>query len=316
MANNQSPASLDDLAIFLSVVEARGFRAASKQLGLSPSTVSERIADIERKLGVALFSRTTRSVMPTEAGRKLAVRLGPLFAEARSALQDVANAEAEVRGQLRLNATGAVMVDILPPLIERFLEAHPKVRVEIVVEDRLIDIVAAGCDAGIRYGEHLAKDVIAVPIGPAVQHLAYGASPGYLAARGSPLHPRDLSNHEAIRLRFSSGALVEWEFEQGEESITLDPIGRLIIGVDAPAAAIAAARAGLGVVGTFGNWLGPCFDDGSLVPVLEDWWPAFDGPRLYFPNRLIPAPLRALLDFIAAERRRSRSDQIAKAPRT
>lgn len=307
MANNQPLANLDDLGIFLAVAEARGFRAASKQLGLSPSTVSERIAELERGLGVALFTRTTRSVMPTGAGRMLADRLTPLFAEARFALQDVANSEAEVRGQLRLNATGAVMVDILPPLIERFLVIHPHVRAEIVVEDRLVDIVAAGCDAGIRYGEHLAKDVIAVPIGPACQSLAYAASPSYLSSRTKPCHPRDLSDHEAIRLRFSSGTLVEWDFERDDEAITLDPVGRLIIGVDAAPAAIAAARAGLGVVGTFRNWLEPYFEDASLVPVLEDWWPVFDGPRLYYPNRLVPAALRALIDFIADDRRRSRS---------
>lgn len=302
MANNQEVTSLDNLRVLLSVVEARGFRAASKQLGISPSSVSDKIAEIERQLGVPLLTRTTRSVMPTEAGSALAARLAPLLAEARAALQDAANSQAEVRGLLKLNVTGAVMVDILPPLIDRFLTLHPHVRVEIVVEDRLVDIVAAGCDAGIRYGEHLAKDMIAVPIGPPIQGLAYAASPSYLARNATPLGPRDLLAHDAIRLRFSTGALVAWEFERGPEVITIDPPGRLIIGVDAAPAAIAAACAGHGIIGTFKNWLDPHIQNGSLQPVLPEWWPSFEGPSLYFSRRFVPAPLRALIDFIAVER--------------
>ncbi len=303
MPNNMEAARLDSLHIFLAVADARGFRAASKQLGLSPSTVSEKIADLERQLGAPLLTRTTRSVVPTEAGRALAARIAPLLAEARAALQDAANSQADVRGLLRLNVTGAVMVDILPPLLDRFLNLHPHVRVEIVVEDRLVDIVAAGCDAGIRYGEHLAKDMIAVPIGPREQALAYAAAPAYLARRPAPNDPKDLVGHDAIRLRFSSGALVEWEFEQAQESFSINLPGKLIIGVDAAPAAIDAARAGHGIVGTFRNWLDPHFDDGSLVPVLPQWWPVFEGPSLYFSRRFVPAPLRAFIDMIASTRR-------------
>ncbi|WP_426255671.1 LysR substrate-binding domain-containing protein [Sphingomonas sp. DC2300-3] len=302
MANNLEATSFDNLKVFLSVVEARGFRAAAKQLGLSPSTVSEKIVEIEQQLGVPLLTRTTRSVMPTEAGSALAARLTPLLAEARAALQDAANSQTEVRGLLKLNVTGAVMVDILPPLIDRFLTLHPHVRIEVVVEDRLVDIVAAGCDAGVRYGEHLAKDMIAVPIGPSIQGLAYAASPSYLKRGATPVRPQDLLAQDAIRLRFSSGALVAWEFERGPEAITIDPPGRLIIGVDAAHAAIAAACAGHGIIGTFKNWLHPHIQNGSLCPVLPEWWPSFEGPRLYFSRRFVPAPLRALIDFIAMER--------------
>ena len=301
MANNNDP-SFDDLAIFLAVCSAGGFRSAATALGLSPSRVSDTITRIEQQLGVPLLSRTTRSMMPTQAGRALAERLSPLLFAARAAVQDVSSADQEVRGLLKLNVTGAVMVDILPPLIDRFLQRHPDVRVEIVVEDRLVEITAAGCDAGIRYGEHLAQDMIAVPIGPASQQLALAASPDYLARRGMPQHPRDVLQHACIRMRFSSGALTDWTFQDKGEPITLDPPSHLIIGVDAAAAAIGFACQGHGLVCTFRNWLEPDLAQGRLQPVLPDWWLQFDGPRLYFPSRRMTAPLRAFLDLLRDDR--------------
>lgn len=302
MANNNDP-SLDDLSIFLTVCRSGGFRSAARQLGLSPSHVSETITRIETRLGVPLLARTTRSVMPTQAGRALAERIAPLFADVQAALHDVTSPDQEVRGLLKLNVTGAVMVDILPPLIDRFLLRHPAVRVEIEVEDRLVDITAAGCDAGIRYGEHLAQDMIAVPIGPAFQQLALAAAPDYLARRGMPAHPRELLEHDCVRMRFSSGALTAWTFEKEGETITLDPAGRLVVGVDAAAAAIGFACAGHGLVCTFRNWLDADLAGGRLQPVLPDWWLQFDGPQLYFSSRRMPAPLRAFVDMLAEERR-------------
>ena len=305
MANNDERLGLDDLAVFLAVLETGGFRAAAKRLSLSPSSVSEKMALLEARLGAPLLIRTTRSVNATEAGRALADRLSPLLAETRAALRDAASSPHTVRGLLKLNVTGAVMVDILPPLIDRFVETHPEVRVEIMVEDRLVDSTAAGCDAGIRYGEHLAQDMIAVPIGPRHQRFALAASPAYVGARGIPHHPRDLLDHDCIRLRFSSGALVEWDFERGDETVAVDPAGRLIVGVDAAAAAIDFARGGRGIIGTFENWLDPHLRSGELVPVLPEWWPRFEGPRLYFPKRFMPAPLRAFVDLVERERHSS-----------
>ncbi|MDQ2821195.1 MAG: LysR family transcriptional regulator [Pseudomonadota bacterium] len=299
---NKSDPTFDDLAIFLAVCSAGGFRTAARQLGLSPSHVSETITRIEIQLGVPLLARTTRSVTPTEAGRALADRLMPLFAETRAALDDVSLPGAAVRGRLKLNVTGAVMVDILPPLIDRFILRHPAVRIEIEVEDRLVDITAAGCDAGIRYGEHLAQDVIAVPIGPRRQTLALAAAPDYLARRGLPTHPREVVQHDCVRMRFSSGALTAWMFEKNGEALTLDPPGRLVVGVDAAPAAIGFAAAGHGLVCTFKNWLDADFASGRLMPVLLDWWPQFDGPQLYFTSRRMTAPLRAFVDMIAEER--------------
>ncbi|WGS54153.1 LysR family transcriptional regulator [Paraburkholderia sp. D15] len=302
MSNNPNDESgLNLLTVFLAVVEAGGFRAAAQRLRLSPSTVSERIAQLEAQLGVPLLIRTTRSVMPTETGRALAGRVAPLLAETRAALHDAASSQQVVRGLLKINVTGAVMVDILPPIIDRFLQAHPEVRVEIMVDDRLVDIVAAGCDAGIRYGEHLAQDTIAVPIGPRSQRIAWAAAPGYLAARGIPRHPDDLLSHDCIRLRFSSGALVEWRFKRGDEAVRIDSPGRLIVGVDGAAAAIEFACGGRGVIGTFENWLAPHLESGALEPVLQEWWHAFEGPQLYFSSRFVSAPLRAFIELIREE---------------
>ncbi|MBD2751178.1 LysR family transcriptional regulator [Microvirga sp. BT688] len=301
MANNDDAPSYDDLAIFLNICEMGGFRSTAKRLGLSPSSVSEKISRLEQQLGVPLLTRTTRSVAPTDAGQALAARLSPLFAGARVALQDAASSHLEVRGLLRLNVTGAVMTDILPPLMNAFLERHPGVRIECVVEDRLVDAIAAGCDAGIRYGEHLAQDMIAIPIGPRWQWTALAAAPSYLASRGTPEYPHDLLTHDCIRLRFSSGAFVDWEFEKDGRVITVDPVGRLIIGVEAAGAAVDLARSGRGLVYTFENWLAPHFATGALVPVLSEWRARFEGPQLYFSRRFMPAPLRAFVDFISTE---------------
>lgn len=299
MNNNRDP-SLDDLAVFLAVCEAAGFRAAAKRLGLSASSVSDTITRVEAQLGVPLLTRSTRSVMPTEAGRELAARIAPLFAETRAALHDVASSGSEVRGLLKLNVAGAVMVDILPPLIDRFLILHPAVRVELVVENRLVDAIASGCVAGIRYGEHLAQDMIAVPIGPPFQQLALAAAPSYLRSRGHPAHPGELVNHDCIRMQFPSRALAAWVFERAGVVVTVDPPARLIVGVGAAAAAIGFARSGHGLIFTFRNWLEPSLASGELVPVLADWWQQFEGPRLYFPSRSMPAPLRAFVDLVTA----------------
>jgi DNA-binding transcriptional LysR family regulator len=299
MKNNREP-SLDDLSVFIAVCDAKGFRAAAKRLGLAPSNVSDTITRLEKQLGLPLLTRNTRSVTPTEAGRELQARLSPLLSQTRAALQEISTASTSVTGLLKLNVAGSVMVDILPPLIDRFLSAHPAVRVELVVDDRLTDTIAQGCAAGIRYPEHLAQDMIAVPIGPRYQELALAAAPSYLLAHGHPAHPRDVMGHQCVRLRFASGALTAWDFERDGEKITVDPASRLIIGVDAAAAGIELARAGHGLICTFRNWLDPYFENGSLEPVLTTWWQRFDGPKLYFPSRRMPAPLRAFIDLVAA----------------
>jgi DNA-binding transcriptional LysR family regulator len=308
MTINRPLSSLDDLTVFLAVVHSGGFRRAATQLGSSPSSVSERISRLEAELGVPLLLRTTRSVMPTEAGRALAERLQPLWAETAAAVEAAVSSAHQVRGLLKLNVPGAVMVDILPPLIDRFLTRHPEVQVEIMVDDQLVDVTAAGCAAGIRYGEYLAQDMIAVPIGPAHQQAALAAAPEYLARHGVPQRPEDILRHACIRMRFSSGALTEWSFCKGAETVTLDPPARLVVATSAAAAGIGHAVAGQGLLLTFRNWLEPHFAQGTLVPVLPEWWPRFDGPQLYFSSRFMPASLRAFVDLITEDRRGSPQD--------
>ncbi|WP_061933296.1 LysR family transcriptional regulator [Aureimonas sp. AU22] len=307
MPINDRPPSFDDLRVFLIVAKARGFRVAARTLGLSPSTISETVSRLETDLGVPLLARTTRSVVPTEAGEALAARLFPLFDEALAATRDVATSKDTVRGRLKLNVPGAVMRDILPPLVDRYLDRHPDVQVEIVVEDRLVDITAAGCDAGIRYGEHLEKDMIAVPIGPRHQEGAVAAAPAYLARHAAPEHPQDLLAHRCLRIRFSGAALGPWEFERGGETLLVDPPAHLVLGTAGAEALLHHAVAGRGIVYTFRNWLGPHLESGALVPLLQDWWPRYEGPRLYFSRRFMPSPLRAFVDLVREDPRTPRA---------
>jgi len=289
-----------DLAAFLAVARAGGFRDAARVTGASASSLSEAIRRLETQLGVRLLNRTTRSVAPTEAGARILERLTPALAEVEAAL-DSANAFRErPAGTLRLNVPANVASTILPPIITPFLTAYPDIRLELIVQDSFVDVFAAGCDAGIRYDEKLERDMIAVPIGPRVQRFAVAAAPSYLAARGRPEHPRDLLEHSCLRVRFDSGAMPIWEFERDGEIVRIDPVGPLLVQPGAAADVfISAAIAGLGIVHIFEDRLAAALREGTLVPVLEPWWQSFSGPFLYFPSRrLLPAPLRAFVDFI------------------
>lgn len=293
MKNNVSP---DDLSVFLAVLDEGGFRAAAKRLGVAPSKVSTTVSRIEAELGVPILVRTTRSVRATEPGRALADRIAPLLSEVKRACADTANSTDRVRGRLKLNVPGAVMPDILPPLLIKFQRKHPEVEVEIMVENDLIDIVASGCDAGIRYGASLEKDMISIPIGPRVQQTALAAAPAYLEERGCPQNPGELTIHDAIRYRFHGGPLLPWTLRNGDETVNVEPVTRLTISVNAMNSGLSYARAGLGVIGMFRNWLEDDFSAGTLVPVLADWWCDQEGPRLYYPSRFTPTPLRAFIE--------------------
>ncbi|KXF78510.1 LysR family transcriptional regulator [Paramesorhizobium deserti] len=291
---------LGDLNAFVAVARAGGFRDGARASGMSASGLSEAVRRLEAQLGVRLFNRTTRSVVLTEAGQGLMERLGPALTEMEAALDVVNRYRDKPAGVLRLNVPVSAARLVLPDIVPPFLAAYPDIRLEVITEESFVDVLAAGCDAGIRYEERLEQDMIAVPIGPRLQRYATAASPAYLDARGRPEHPRDLLGHACLRARFPSGTMAPWEFEREDETILIEPKGPLIVQAgEASNLAVDAALAGLGIVGLFEDWLRPHFDSGALEPVLEPWWQRFSGPFLYYPGRrLVPAPLRAFIDFI------------------
>jgi len=296
-------ADLGDLSAFVAVARARGFRDAARATSSSASGLSDAVRRLETRLGVRLLNRTTRSVVPTEAGLSLLARLEPVLNEVDSALDVVNGFRDTPTGTLRLNVPVSAARLVLPSIVPRFLAAYPEIRLEVIADESFVDVLAAGCDAGIRYEERLEQDMVAVPIGPRVQRMAAAAAPGYLARRGRPAHPRELLEHTCMRARFASGMLIRWTFEQGGETVTIDPAGPLLVQVGgAIDLTVDVAVAGGGIVYLFEEWLRPYIERGQLEPVLEPWWPRFSGPFLYYPGRrLLPAPLRAFVDFIRNE---------------
>jgi DNA-binding transcriptional LysR family regulator len=297
-------ADLGDLNSFVAVARAGGFREAARLNNGSASSLSEAVTRLEARLGVRLFNRTTRSVAPTEAGLRLLERLAPALGEVEAALDVVNRFRDRPAGTLRLNVPISAARLVLPRIVPPFLAAYPDIRLDIVAEDRFVDMLAAGCDAGIRYGERLEQDMIAIPIGPRAQRFATAAAPSYLELRGRPEHPRDLLAHACLRGRFSSGAMTEWEFEREGEIIKVEPSGPLTVSAGtASDLAVDAAIAGAGIIHLFEDWLRPHLDKGVLQPVLEPWWQVFPGPFLYYPGRRqLPAPLRAFVDFTRSMR--------------
>jgi DNA-binding transcriptional LysR family regulator len=295
-------ADLGDLTAFVAVARAGGFREAARLNGGSASGFSEGVTRLEARLGVRLLNRTTRSVAPTEAGARLLDRLGPALGEVEAALDVVNGFRDRPAGTLRLNVPVSAARLVLPRIVPPFLAAYPDIRLEVIAEDSFVDMLAAGCDAGIRYGERLEQDMIAIPIGPREQRFATAAAPSYLDRRGRPGHPRDLLGHACLRGQFASGAMLTWEFERDGEVVKLDPAGPLLVRVGAATdLAVDAAVAGTGIITLFEDWLRPYLDSGALEPVLEPWWPRFSGPFLYYPGRrYVPAPLRAFIDFITS----------------
>jgi DNA-binding transcriptional LysR family regulator len=296
-------ADLGDLSAFVAVARAGGFRDAARVTGGSASGLSDAIRRAEKALGVRLLNRSTRSVVPTEAGKRLLERLSPALSEVESALDVVNGFRDTPAGTLKLNVPISAARLVLPQILPPFHAAYPEIRVEVVAQDSFVDVVAAGFDAGIRYDERLEQDMIAVPIGPRVQRYAAGAAPSYLNKHGRPKHPRELLNHVCIRGRFPSGAMPPWEFERDGEFLQIEPTGPLLVSIGtASELAIDVAIAGTGVVGLFEAWLQPHFDSGALEPVLKPWWHQFSGPFLYYSGRrLVPAPLRAFIDFIRTQ---------------
>jgi DNA-binding transcriptional LysR family regulator len=293
-------ANLADLNAFVSVARAGGFRDGARASGLSASGLSEAVRRLEAQLGIRLLNRTTRSVVPTEAGQRLLERLTPALTEVEAAIDVAHGLSDRPAGTLKLNVPVSATRLMLPAIVPAFLAAYPDIRLDVIAEENFVDVLAAGCDAGIRYGERLEQDMIAVPIGPRQQRFSLGAAPAYLDRRGRPEHPRDLLDHTCLQGRFPSGATMNWEFERDGEVVKVDVTGPLTVSLGgATDLLVDVAIAGTGIVPLFEDWLRPHFESGALERVLEPWWQRFSGPYLYYPGRrLVPAPQRAFVDFI------------------
>lgn len=297
-------ADLRDLDAFVAVARTRNFRRAAVEIRVSVSSLSQRLRDLEERLGVRLMNRTTRSVALTEAGELLLSRVGPALRDVGDALDQVRGLREVASGRLRINAPPPAVDLVLTPMVGPFLAAYPQVDLDVVSESGFVDIVSAGYDAGVRYGEHLAQDMVAIPLsGP--QHYVVVASPAYVARRGRPKHPKDLLDHDCIRARYSSGVMHDWEFEKAGQIVKVDPSAKLIS--TNMSLAMRAALDGVGIWASLDGYVGDAVKSGALVSLMEDWCEPFSGPFLYYPSRRqVPPALRAFIDFVADWRKRSK----------
>ena len=274
---------LGDLMALLAVIEEGSFTRAAAVLGTSQSSVSHTVRRLEERLGVRLLTRTTRSVSPTEAGEKLAGTVGPAFAEIQAQLDNLSAYRQRPGGTIRLTSSKFVARSILLPAVERLMATYPDLNIEISIDHRLVDLAAERFDAGVRLGEQVEKDMIAMRIGPDLRMVVAGA-PAYLRHRGIPRTPHDLTEHNCINLRMPTlGSLYAWELEKDERSLRVRVDGQFTS--DDPDLVLEAAVGGAGLCCLPDDHLAPILDEGRLVQVLQDWCPPFPGYHLYYPSR-------------------------------
>lgn len=286
-------ANLNDLSAFLAVVRERSFTRAAARLGVSPSALSHTLRGLEERLGVRLLNRTTRSVSPTEAGERLRRAIGPRFDEIEAELNALGELRAKPAGTLRISSTEYVANAILVPKVAALLLRYPDLKVEISIDDRLVDIVAERFDAGVREGEQVAKDMIAVRIGPDMRMVVVGA-PAYFKQHARPKQPQDLTAHNCINLRLPTrGGLYAWEFQKGRRKLNVHVEGQFVF--NHPGAMLNAALAGAGLAYVLEDVARPYTEDGRLECVLQDWCPPYPGMHLYYPSRRQASPAFALL---------------------
>ncbi len=300
-------ASLAETSALVAVLEHKSFTKAAKQLGLSTPRVSDMVRNLEERLGVRLVERTTRSVAPTAAGERLLERLRPALDEYQAALESTNEFRNNPGGTLRLSVPPPAADLVLEEAVPRFLALYPDINVDISIDASPIDIVAERFDAGIRTGEHLAHDMIAVRIGKDMP-FALVAAPDYLARRGEPKTPSDLVAHDCIRVRLPSGTLVPWRFQMKRRVVEVHAEGRLV--VNDGRFAVWAAIEGVGLLQAPLDYVGADLAAGRLVAVLDDWTtPPVDGMFLYYPSRRQIRPaLKALVDFFRENRWRAQPE--------
>lgn len=286
-------AGINDLAAFVTVARERSFTRAAAQMGVSPSALSHSIRGLEERLGIRLLNRTTRSVVPTDAGDRILRSIGPRLDQIDAELEALTELRDKPAGTIRITATEHAASAILLPAIVRLLPEYPDIRVEIIVDMGLVDIVTERFDAGVRPGDIIAKDMIAVPIGPPMR-MAVAGSPGYLDTHPKPRTPRDLTGHNCINLRLPThGGVYVWEFEKNRREMNVRVDGQLVF--NSSALMLSAALAGLGLVFLTEPQIQPHLDGGKLVRVLADWCEPFPGYHLYYPSRRQPTPAFSLL---------------------
>lgn len=286
------------LAAFAVVAEERSFTRAAARLGVSPSALSHTVRRLEEKLGVQLLARSTRSVSTTQAGERLLARLNPAISEIASAVEQLGEISGRPSGHIRISAPGEAARRVIAPALPRFVSAYPDIVVEVLIEQAFTNIVERRLDAGIRLGESLEKDVVAVPVSGPLR-MAVIASPAYLERHGVPKTPRDLRAHRCINLRLpAAGTIYKWEFERGAEKMDIAVDGPLIF--DAGGMVVDAALAGIGIGYVLEDRVLDRFESGALVRILADWCPPFPGFYLYYPGRRQVSP--ALAAFIDALR--------------
>jgi len=297
--------NLGTLSAFAVVDQERSFTRAAARLGVSPSALSHAIRRLEEKLGTQLLARSTRSVSTTQAGERLLARVAPAMEELSAAVQELGAQAGRPAGHVRISAPAEAAHRIILPMLPKFVEAYPDIVVEVLVEAAFTDIVARRLDAGVRLGESLAKDVVAVAIsGP--QRLVVIASPAYVKARGTPKSPRDLRDHRCINQRLlAAGSLYKWEFARGREKMEVAVEGPLVF--DDGGMVLEAVLAGIGLGYVMEERALPYLQTGRLVRVLDDWTPPFPGFYLYYPGRKqASAALSAFIDAIRLRPRKRR----------
>lgn len=285
--------NVSDLIAFVAVARERSFTKAAAKLGVSQSALSQTVRGLETRLGIRLLTRTTRSVSPTEAGERLLQSVGPRFEEIETELAALTELRDKPAGTIRITAGEHAANSVLWPALVKFLPLYPDIKVEISVDHGLIDIVAQRFDAGVRSGEQVAKDMIAVRIAPD-RRFAVVAAPSFAENRSTPKKPQDLTEHHCINLRLPTyGGLYAWEFKKGRRELKVRVDGQLIL--NGSSEMLRAALAGFGFAYVPEDLAQPHLDKGRLKRVLEDWCPPYSGYHLYYPSRRQPSPAFALL---------------------
>ena len=293
-----------DLAVFAAVAEEQSFTRAAARLGVSQSALSQTIRGLEARLGIRLLTRTTRRVAPTEAGERLLRTVAPRFEEINAELAALSELKDKPSGTVRITATENAVEAVLWPALKKLLPSYPEVKVEIIIDYGLTDVVAERVDAGVRFGEQVAKDMIAVRVGPDIRMAVVGA-PAYFAKHAPPRTPRDLTTHDCINLRLPTHGLYAWEFERNGRDLRVRVEGQLTFNTSA--LILNAALAGFGLAYLPEQQVRQQLDDGALVRVLESWCPPFTGYHLYYPSRRQPTPAFALLVDALRYRREPRA---------